>query len=147
MSLIVTKTLTLDSSVIDDSAAVTLMSTDVESIAAGLENVQEIWANLIEVGLANRVLVLDEATSSVDKQTDQFMQRLIREEFKGQTIIAVAHRLNTIVDFDKIVVLEKGRLAEFGRTGSSWHGIDFSRYVQQPELDILLAFPVGASDL
>lgn len=49
MSLIFTKTLTLDSNVIDDSAAVTLMSTDVESIAAGLENVQEIWANLIEV--------------------------------------------------------------------------------------------------
>lgn len=147
MSLIVTKTLTLDSNVIDDSAAVTLMSTDVESIAAGLENVQEIWAKLIEVGLANRVLVLDEATSSVDKQTDQFMQRLIREEFKGQTIIAVAHRLNTIVDFDKIVVLEKGRLAEFGRTGELLARDRFSRYVQQPELDILLAFPVGASDL
>ncbi|KAE9378324.1 putative multidrug resistance protein [Stipitochalara longipes BDJ] len=61
-----------------------------------------------------RILVLDEATSNVDAETDQLMQRLIREEFKGYTIITVAHRLDTILDSDRIVVLEAGRVVEVG---------------------------------
>ncbi|KAG9248121.1 P-loop containing nucleoside triphosphate hydrolase protein [Calycina marina] len=59
------------------------------------------------------VLVLDEATSSVDVKTNEVIQRIIREEFKDYTIIAVAHQLNTIVDFDKVAVLDAGRLIEF----------------------------------
>jgi ATP-binding cassette subfamily C (CFTR/MRP) protein 1 len=61
-----------------------------------------------------RILVLDEATSNVDAETDQLMQKLIREEFKGYTIITVAHRLDTILDSDRIVVLEAGRVVEVG---------------------------------
>lgn len=61
-----------------------------------------------------RILVLDEATSNVDAETDQLMQRLIREEFKGYTIITVAHRLDTILDSDRIVVLDAGRVVEVG---------------------------------
>lgn len=60
----------------------------------------------------SKVIVLDEATSSVDGETDKLMQRLIREEFANRTIIAVAHRLNTILDFDRVAVLEKGVLLE-----------------------------------
>jgi ATP-binding cassette, subfamily C (CFTR/MRP), member 1 len=60
------------------------------------------------------VLVLDEATSNVDTETDQLMQRLIREEFRGYTIITVAHRLDTILDSDRIVVLNSGRIVEVG---------------------------------
>lgn len=50
--------------------------------------------------------------NSVDHETDELMQRLIREEFKGCTIIAIAHRLNTIMDFDRIAVLDHGVLRE-----------------------------------
>jgi ATP-binding cassette subfamily C (CFTR/MRP) protein 1 len=59
-----------------------------------------------------RIVVLDEATSNVDHETDELMQRIIREEFRGCTIIAVAHRLNTIMDFDRIAVLDHGVLCE-----------------------------------
>jgi ATP-binding cassette subfamily C (CFTR/MRP) protein 1 len=61
-----------------------------------------------------KILVLDEATSSVDAETDGIMQRLIRESFKEWTILTVAHRLDTIMDSDKILVLDKGGIAENG---------------------------------
>lgn len=59
-------------------------------------------------------MVLDEASSSVDKDTDALMQRLIRSEFEGCTVIAVAHRLETVLDFDRIVVMDEGRVVEVG---------------------------------
>jgi ATP-binding cassette, subfamily C (CFTR/MRP), member 1 len=63
------------------------------------------------------ILVLDEATSNVDAETDRLMQRLIREEFGGYTVITVAHRLDTIRDSDWIAVLNEGRLIEWDRPG------------------------------
>jgi ATP-binding cassette subfamily C (CFTR/MRP) protein 1 len=56
--------------------------------------------------------VLDEVTSSVDRKTDELMQKIIKEDFKECTIIAVAHRLDTLLDFDRIAVLDRGRLVE-----------------------------------
>ncbi|RLV89993.1 Metal resistance protein YCF1 [Spathaspora sp. JA1] len=61
----------------------------------------------------SNVLVLDEATAAVDVETDQILQETIRTEFKDKTIITIAHRLNTIMDSDRILVLEKGEVAEF----------------------------------
>ncbi|KAF4778786.1 hypothetical protein HER10_EVM0010424 [Colletotrichum scovillei] len=61
-----------------------------------------------------RVLLLDEATSSVDAHTERMVKELICKEFKHHTIIAIAHRLDTVVDFDRVVVLDKGRVVEVG---------------------------------
>ncbi|KAJ5139829.1 P-loop containing nucleoside triphosphate hydrolase protein [Penicillium atrosanguineum] len=61
----------------------------------------------------SRILVMDEATSSVDSETDKLMQQVIRTHFKDQTIIAIAHKLDTILDYDKIAFLEQGRVVEF----------------------------------
>ncbi|KAB8230272.1 uncharacterized protein BDW43DRAFT_321569 [Aspergillus alliaceus] len=61
-----------------------------------------------------KILVLDEATSSIDTKTDEIMQSLIRTEFANHTVIAIAHRLETIVDFDEVVVIDAGRVKERG---------------------------------
>lgn len=52
--------------------------------------------------------------NSIDTKTDEIMQRVIREKFCNHTIIAVAHKLDTILDFDRIVVLDAGRIVENG---------------------------------
>lgn len=61
-----------------------------------------------------RVLVLDEATSSVDTETEVLIQDALRVLMKGRTTIAIAHRLSTIQDMDRILVLHKGQLREAG---------------------------------
>ncbi|RMD44291.1 hypothetical protein DV735_g885, partial [Chaetothyriales sp. CBS 134920] len=62
-----------------------------------------------------KVMVLDEATSAVDMETDALIQRSIREEFQGSTLIVIAHRLSTIADFDKILVMGEGKVVEYDR--------------------------------
>lgn len=61
-----------------------------------------------------KILVLDEATSSVDASTDLLIQKLIREEFSSFTVLTVAHRLDTIMDSDRVMVMEGGRVVEMG---------------------------------
>ena len=61
----------------------------------------------------SKIVILDEATSNVDVFSDALMQRIIREHFADCTILAVAHRLETIIDFDRIAVIRSGQLIEF----------------------------------
>lgn len=62
----------------------------------------------------NRLVVLDEATASMDMETDEMIQKLVKEKFADRTIITIAHRLNTIADYDKVIVLHDGVVAEMG---------------------------------
>ncbi|KAF9938671.1 hypothetical protein BGZ67_010571 [Mortierella alpina] len=60
-----------------------------------------------------KILILDEATAAVDVETDELIQRTIRQEFKDRSILTIAHRLKTVMDSDRILVLEKGRVEEY----------------------------------
>ena len=57
--------------------------------------------------------MLDEATANVDLETDNFIQRMLRERFQNCTVIIVAHRLATIIDADRILVMKDGQMVEF----------------------------------
>lgn len=61
----------------------------------------------------SKILILDEATANIDKDTEATVMRILKEEFKESTVLAVAHRLDTIVDYDRILVLDKGQILEF----------------------------------
>jgi ABC-type multidrug transport system fused ATPase/permease subunit len=60
------------------------------------------------------VLLLDEATSNVDQEAEKTLRRVVREEFSGCTVIAVTHRLETILDADTVVVIDAGKVVEVG---------------------------------
>jgi len=62
----------------------------------------------------NKIVVLDEATANIDLVTEQKIQELISIEFKDCTVLTIAHRLQTIIESDKILVLDEGQVSEFG---------------------------------
>ncbi|KAJ2344854.1 Multidrug resistance-associated protein 1, partial [Coemansia sp. RSA 2673] len=61
-----------------------------------------------------KIIVLDEATANVDLETDKSVQELIRKEFNDCTVLTIAHRLETIMNSDRIIVMDKGTIAEIG---------------------------------
>ncbi|CAA6668102.1 unnamed protein product [Spirodela intermedia] len=80
-----------------------------------------------------RILVLDEATASVDTATDNVIQKTIREETSGCTVITVAHRIPTVIDNDLVLVLDEGRIMEYDTPIALLEdrGSDFSKLVME----------------
>ena len=64
-----------------------------------------------------KVLCLDEATANIDLDTDNKLQATIRLQFSSSTIVTIAHRLNTIVDSDVVIIMDEGRIGEMGNPG------------------------------
>jgi len=60
----------------------------------------------------SQIIVCDEATSSVDMETDEKIQRTIATGFRGKTLLCIAHRLKTIINYDRICVMDQGRIVE-----------------------------------
>ncbi|KAL8033747.1 hypothetical protein ABFX02_13G178200 [Erythranthe guttata] len=80
----------------------------------------------------SKILVLDEATAAVDVRTDALIQKTIREEFRSCTMLIIAHRLNTIIDCDKVLLLDAGQVVEFDSPETLLHRQEsaFSKMVQ-----------------
>lgn len=89
------------------------------TIAVGGSNISQGQRQLVCLARAllarPRLLVLDEATSAVDMDTDVVLQDVMRERFNDCTMIVIAHRLSTIIEFDRVIVLSDGQVAESGR--------------------------------
>jgi ABC-type multidrug transport system fused ATPase/permease subunit len=109
------------------------VNTEREGLADKIPNIGDILDLKVEAGGSNfsqgqrqllciaralahkpQVLLMDEATASIDTKTDSIIQGLIRSEFTNSTVLTIAHRLNTIIYYDKILFLREGRILEYG---------------------------------
>lgn len=88
-----------------------------EQVSEGGENFSQGQRQLLCIArslLRNpKILVMDEATASIDNATDASIQKMIRENFSGATVLTIAHRLNTIMDSDRVLILDDGHIEEY----------------------------------
>lgn len=109
------KPLVPDADLEEDSATENLNATMKSlPLSQGQQQLFSLARAMLMRSTRGKVVLLDEATSNVDVETNNLMQRIIREEFREHTIITVAHRLDTIMDSDVVLVLDGGKLVEVG---------------------------------
>ncbi|KZW02976.1 multidrug resistance-associated ABC transporter [Exidia glandulosa HHB12029] len=82
-----------------------------DSFSAGEKQLLALCRALVRT--ESKILVLDEATSSVDVATDATIQMMIQQDFRSKTLLCIAHRLNTIVYYDRVLVMDHGEVAEY----------------------------------
>ncbi|KAJ1974317.1 Transporter of the ATP-binding cassette (ABC), partial [Dimargaris xerosporica] len=122
-------------------------------IAEGGQNLSLGQRQLVALARAlvrqSKVIIMDEATASVDFETDHRIQQTIRQEFATATLVCIAHRLRTIIDYDRVMVLDRGHLVEFAKPLTLLHTPDslFRAMCEKSgELDVLLALAQQAED-
>lgn len=95
-----------------------------------------------------KIILLDEATSSVDQKTDTIVQRVLRTEFSNSTCIVIAHRLSTIADFDTILVLDQGKIHESGNPAELFgsKGLFWKFVRQSSEKDLIESIIANSSN-
>lgn len=101
----------------DNANIFTNLSTPISTGGANLSQGQRQLVCLARSLLKRpKIVILDEATSAVDRGTDSNIQESLRKEFAaaGCTVLVIAHRLSTVADFDRLLVMDKGHVAEFG---------------------------------
>ena len=89
---------------------------------------------------SSKIIFMDEATASVDPETDAKIQMTVRSEFSHGTIITVAHRLKTVIDYDRILVLDNGKIAQNGSPYEliqEKNGIFYQMCKESGEFDVL----------
>jgi len=88
-----------------------------EQVAEGGENFSQGQRQLFCIARSiirkPKILIMDEATASIDNATDELIQQMVRVNFADATVLTIAHRLNTIMDSDRVLVLDNGHVAEF----------------------------------
>jgi ABC-type multidrug transport system fused ATPase/permease subunit len=83
-----------------------------ENMSAGQKQLIYLARTLLR---ETKILILDEATANIDNQTDSYIQSVIKKHFKNCTILTIAHRLNTVINCDRIIVLSHGSIVESGK--------------------------------
>ncbi|KAF8530162.1 ABC protein [Hysterangium stoloniferum] len=91
----------------------TVVESEGANLSVGERSLLSLARALVSLSDA-KVIVLDEATASVDFETDSKIQATIRKEFKNRTLLCIAHRLQTILAYDRILVMDNGQISEFG---------------------------------
>ncbi|KAF8422979.1 P-loop containing nucleoside triphosphate hydrolase protein [Tirmania nivea] len=90
----------------------------------------------------SRIIICDEATSSVDQETDRKIQRTMREGFAGRTVLCIAHRLGTVLGYDRVVVMDRGKVVEMGgpkelwERGGVWRGMCEKGGVKEEDFEV-----------
>ncbi|CAI4914854.1 BBT_HP_G0079230.mRNA.1.CDS.1 [Saccharomyces cerevisiae] len=87
-----------------------------------------------------KIILLDEATSSIDYDSDHLIQGIIRSEFNKSTILTIAHRLRSVIDYDRIIVMDAGEVKEYDRPSEllkNERGIFYSMCRDSGDLELL----------
>ncbi|KAM3498651.1 hypothetical protein MY10362_008040, partial [Beauveria mimosiformis] len=126
------------------------------AVQAGGENLSHGQRQMVCLARAilspRRIVILDEATSAVDQATDTMVQEVIRQEFAESSMIIVAHRLATVADLDKVMVLDEGMAVEIGspaelmqKKGVFWDMVNQSGDADNLDIDVQAAFAAAIS--